>query len=85
MLQANMNVTAVARTLGCKRLAIHRLRRRFQMTGSTKDRPRSRRSKVTSPADSFVSVTYVIGSCQQRHRPMLFRVDVSVCEPSEGD
>jgi hypothetical protein len=37
MLQANMNVTTVARTLGCKRLAIHRLRRRFKMTGSTKD------------------------------------------------
>ena len=34
--------------------------------------------------DSSVSVTYVIGSCQQRHRPMLFRVDVSVREPSEG-
>ena len=51
MLQANMNVTAVARTLGCKRLAIHRLRRCFQMTGSTKDRPRSGRPKVTSPAD----------------------------------
>ena len=51
MLQANMNVTAVARTLGCKRLAIHRLCRHFQMTGSTKDRPRSGHSKVTSPAD----------------------------------
>jgi hypothetical protein len=51
MLQANMNVTGVARTLGYKRLAIHRLRRRFQMTGSTKDRPRPGRSKVTSPAD----------------------------------
>jgi hypothetical protein len=51
MLQANMNVTTVARTLGCKRLAIHHLRRRFKMTGSTKDRPRSGRPKVTSPAD----------------------------------
>jgi hypothetical protein len=46
-----MNATAVARTLGCKRLVIHRLRRRFQMTGSTKDRPRSGHPKVTSPAD----------------------------------
>ena len=52
MLQANMNVTTVPRTLGCKRLAIHRLRRHFQMTGSTKDRPRSGRPKVTSPADN---------------------------------
>ena len=53
MVQANMDVTAVARTFGCKRLAIHRLCRRFQMTGSTKDRPRSGRPKVTFPADDI--------------------------------
>lgn len=51
MLQANMNVTAVARAVGCKRVAIYRLRQRFQQTGSSKDRPRSGRPKVTSPAD----------------------------------
>jgi hypothetical protein len=31
-----------------------------------------------------VLATAVTFSCQQRHRPMLFRVDVSVREPSEG-
>ena len=51
MLQANMNITEIARTLGCKRLKIHRLRTRFQMTGSTRDRPRTGRQKVTAPAD----------------------------------
>ena len=51
MLQANMNVSEIARKLGCKRLRIHRLRTRFQMTGSTRDRPRSGRPKVTTPAD----------------------------------
>ena len=51
MLGANMGVTEISRRLGCGRVAIYLLQRRFQQTGSTRDRPRAGRLRATTRAD----------------------------------
>ena len=51
MLGANIGVTEISRRLGCGRVAIYRLQRRFQQTGSTRDRPLAGRPRATTRAD----------------------------------
>jgi len=51
MLDAGTSVTAVARTLGCSRHTVYDLQTRLQQTGTTADRPRPGRPRVTSQAE----------------------------------
>ena len=51
MLNAGMSGTVVSRHLGCARMTIERLRRRFCVTGNVADRPRSGKPRVTTAAD----------------------------------
>lgn len=51
MLQAGMSQNAVAATVGTSQKTISLLWRRFQTTGSTDDRPRSGRPRVTTPRE----------------------------------
>lgn len=51
MLQADMSQNAVAATVRMSQKTISLLWRRFQTTGSTDDRPRSGRSRVTTPRE----------------------------------
>ena len=48
MLNAILTKNAVAMNIGCFTRAIRHLRQRFQATGSTEDRPRSGRPRVTT-------------------------------------
>ncbi|CAG2198640.1 unnamed protein product [Mytilus edulis] len=60
MIQAGMGMTAVSRAIGCKRLTLYRLQQRFQGTGSTADRPRSGRPRVTTIADDrFIRIRHL--------------------------
>lgn len=51
MLNTGTSVTDVARAMGCSRRTIHDLRTRLQHTGTTADRPRSGRPRVTTQAE----------------------------------
>lgn len=51
MLNTGTSVTDVARVMGCSRRTIHDLRTRLQQTGTTADRPRSGRPRVTTQAE----------------------------------
>ena len=60
MIQAGIGMTAVSRAIGCKRLTLYRLQQRFKGTGSTADRPRSGRPRVTTIADDiFISIRHL--------------------------
>ena len=50
MLNAGRSKRYVAGVFGCSRWTIHKLWNRLQQTGSTSDRPRPGRQKVTTPA-----------------------------------
>ena len=45
-----MSATVVSRHLGCTRMTIERLRRRFRVTGNVADRPRGGKRRVTTAA-----------------------------------
>ena len=51
MLNTGTSVTDVARVMGCSRRTIHDLRTRLQQTGTSADRPRSGRPRVTTHAE----------------------------------
>lgn len=60
MLQANMSVSAVARTFGCTRATIYSLQRRVQQTGSTQDLPRAGRPRVTTAQeDRYIRLSHL--------------------------
>ena len=48
MLQTGSSIREVATAFGCHRMTIVRLQRRLQQTGTTRDRPRSGRPRVTT-------------------------------------
>ena len=50
MLSAGMSKRRIAAALGCHASTILRLNQRLLQTGSVKDRPRTGRPKVTTPA-----------------------------------
>ena len=51
MLLAGRSIAEVARTFACTRPTIYMLQRRLRQTGTTSDRPRSVRPKVTTPRE----------------------------------
>lgn len=51
MLQTGTSVAEVARTMGCSRRTVYDLQTRLQQTGTTADRPRPGRPRVTSHAE----------------------------------
>ena len=60
MLHANMTVANVARFFGCTRATIYTLQRRFRQTGTTQDRQRSGRPRVTTPQeDRYIRLTHL--------------------------
>ena len=56
MLNASMSASIVLRHFGCTQNTIEHLRRRFRVTGSVADRPRSGRPRVTTAADDHYIV-----------------------------
>ena len=50
MVQGGMRTADVARAIHCNVHTVRRLRQRYRETGSTADRPRSGRPRVTTPA-----------------------------------
>ena len=55
ILNAGMTMNAVAMNIGCSTRAIRHLMQRFQATGRTEDRPRSRRLRVmTRGQDRYI-------------------------------
>lgn len=66
MLRARMKQREIARQLGCSQATISKLRRRFEETGSVRDRPRSGRPRVTTPnQDRWI----VLQHLRDRFRP----------------
>ncbi|XP_053384473.1 uncharacterized protein LOC128550131 [Mercenaria mercenaria] len=66
MMQCNRRAEDIVRLFGCTKATINSLRRRFQQTGSTSDRPRSGRPRVTTQADdNFIKMT----SLRNRFQP----------------
>ena len=51
MLLAGRSIAEVARISACTRATIYMLQRRLRQTGTTSDRPRSGRPKVTTPRE----------------------------------
>ncbi|KAH3751951.1 hypothetical protein DPMN_186559 [Dreissena polymorpha] len=49
MLRAGSGVTDVARQFNCARSTVNRLRERYDVTGSIKDRPCPGQPKITTP------------------------------------
>ena len=66
MLRARMKQREIARQLGCSQATISKLRRRFEETGSVRDRPRSGRPRITTPnQDRWI----VLQHLRDRFRP----------------
>ena len=60
MLRAGLNVTNVARQMGCTRQTIHSLRNKFNITGSVRDLARSGRPPVTTLRDDrMITLTHL--------------------------
>lgn len=60
MLMAGMSEAAVARHFGVARSTVNRLRKRHYQTGSTRDRPRPGRPRVTTAAqDRYIRLTHL--------------------------
>jgi len=59
-LEAGVTVADVARIFNCSRETIYNLQTRYMNTGSTRDRPRSGRPRVTTPAqDRYIRTTHL--------------------------
>ena len=60
MLNAGMTMNAFAMNIGCSTRAILHLRRHFQATGRTEDRPRSERLRITThDQDRYIRNTHL--------------------------
>ena len=60
MLLGGQNQSAVARHFGVHKTTVSRLYRRLILTGTTNDRPRSGRPRVTAPRqDRFIRLSHV--------------------------
>ncbi|KAG2458858.1 TAD2A protein, partial [Polypterus senegalus] len=60
MLQGGMRTADVARAINCHVRTVRRLRQRYRETGRTADHPRSRRPRVTTPAqDQYIRISHL--------------------------
>ena len=60
MLSAGMSKRRIAAALGCHASTILRLNQRLLQTGSVKDRPRTGRPKVTTPAQDAQTQAHTV-------------------------
>jgi transposase len=88
-LQAGESQNEVARTLNVNQSTISRLRNRFQQTGSTNERQRSGRPRITTPGqDRCIRVFHLrnrtnAASTTAARIPGLLRISTqTVCKPA---